>query len=145
MGKRFSAPLIFKALSILMHFRCDQKCINWFAFTLPFWWIFDCPHWNVASCDVSWTLCTCYKQMCLQYFKSLFSFWYVFDCFWPSIQYNTYTSFHFDPLPIKFPNRSVFDENAQHVSVEGRPTCIEMKAFSNENVSVWKGPKPLEN
>ena len=61
---------------------------------------------------------------------------------------HTYTiriCFHFDPLPIKFSNQWVFDENAHHVSVEGRPTCIEMKALSNKNVSVWKGPKPLEN
>ena len=48
--------------------------------------------------------------------------------------------FRFDPLSRAFSNRCVFDENAQRISVDGRPKCIEMYAFLNKNELVWKGP-----
>ena len=41
--------------------------------------------------------------------------------------------FRFDPLSRAFPNRCVFDENAQRISMDGRPKLSEMCAFSNEN------------
>ena len=34
--------------------------------------------------------------------------------------------FSFDPLPWTFLNRCVFDENAQRISVDGRPKRIEL-------------------
>ena len=49
--------------------------------------------------------------------------------------------FHLYPLSRVFSNRYVFDENAQHFSVDRRPKRIEMYAFSNENALVWTGPK----
>ena len=54
--------------------------------------------------------------------------------------------FRFDPLSRAFSNRCVFIEkaqigNAQVISVNGKPKRIEMYAFSNENASVWTGPK----
>ena len=51
--------------------------------------------------------------------------------------------FPFDPLSREFSNRCVFDENAAHYSVVGRPKRIEMFAISNENALVWTGPKPI--
>ena len=47
--------------------------------------------------------------------------------------------FRFDPLSRAFSNRCVFDENAQRISVDGRPKCIEMYAVSNENALMWRG------
>ena len=41
--------------------------------------------------------------------------------------------FRFDPLSRAFPNRCVFDENAQRISMDRRPKLSEMWAFSNEN------------
>ena len=35
---------------------------------------------KIACCDVSRTLCACYKHTRLRYFRSSFSFWCVFDC-----------------------------------------------------------------
>ena len=40
--------------------------------------------------------------------------------------------FRFDPLSRAFSNRCVCDENAQRISVDGRPKRIEMYAFSKE-------------
>ena len=51
--------------------------------------------------------------------------------------------FRFDPLSRAFSNRCVFDENAQRVSVDGRPKRIKMYAFSNKNALVWTGPYKL--
>ena len=48
--------------------------------------------------------------------------------------------FRFDPLSRAFSNRCVFNENAQRISVDGRPKRIEMYAFLNKNELVWKGP-----
>ena len=45
--------------------------------------------------------------------------------------------FRVDPLLRTFSNRCVFDENAQRISVDGRPKRIEMYAFSQENAIVW--------
>ena len=42
--------------------------------------------------------------------------------------------FRFDPLSRAFSNRCVFDENAQCVSVVGRPKRMEMYAI------MWTGP-----
>ena len=48
--------------------------------------------------------------------------------------------FRFDPLSRAFSNRRcVFNENAQRISVDGRPKRIEMYAFSMENALVWMG------
>ena len=49
--------------------------------------------------------------------------------------------FCFDPLSTVFSNRCVFGENAQSISVVGRPKRIKMYAFSNEKAFVWTGPK----
>ena len=54
--------------------------------------------------------------------------------------------FRFDPLSRAYSNRCVFIENAQLenaqvISVNGKPKQIEMYAFSNGNASVWTGPK----
>ena len=43
--------------------------------------------------------------------------------------------FRFDPL-----SRALQIENAQRMSVEGRPKHIEMCAFSSENALVWMRP-----
>ena len=43
----------------------------------------------------------------------------------------------FDPLSKAVSNRCVFDENTQCINVDGRPTRIEMYAFSKENALVW--------
>ena len=43
--------------------------------------------------------------------------------------------FRFDPL-----SRALQIENAQHMSVEGRPKHTEMCAFSSENALVWMRP-----
>ena len=45
----------------------------------------------------------------------------------------------FDPLSRAFSNRCVFDENAQRISVNGRPKRIKMYAFSNENALGRRG------
>ena len=85
---------------------------------------------RIASCDVNWTLCACYKYTRLRYFQSLLSF--------STVRTNTICMrFRVDPLLRTFPNRCVFDENAQRISVEGRPKRIEMYAFSHENALVW--------
>ena len=39
-----------------------------------------------------------------------------------------------------FLNRCVFVENGQRISVDGKPKCIEMYAFSNENALDWTRP-----
>ena len=39
--------------------------------------------------------------------------------------------FRFDPLSRAFSNRCVFNENAQRISVDGRPNLIEMYGFSS--------------
>ena len=54
--------------------------------------------------------------------------------------------FRFDPLSRAFSNRCVFNENAQIenaqlISVDGKPKRIEMYAFSNENALGWTGSK----
>ena len=94
---------------------------------------------RIARChgDVSWT----YKHTRLRYFRSSFSFWSVFRPF-STVHTNTICMrFRFDPLSRAFSNRCVFDENAQRISVDGRPKRIEMYAFSNKNALVWwKGP-----
>ena len=41
--------------------------------------------------------------------------------------------FCFDSLSREFSNQCVFDENTWHISVDRRPTSIEVYAFSNEN------------
>ena len=43
--------------------------------------------------------------------------------------------FRFDPPSRAFSNRCVFDENAQRVSVDGKPKRIEMHAFSKRKRS----------
>ena len=56
-------------------FRCHPKRIDRFQSTLKRSKTID-----IARCDVSWTLCACYKHTRLRYF---WSFWCVFDC--PSV------------------------------------------------------------
>ena len=93
---------------------------------------------RIARCqgDVSWT----YKHTRPRYFRSSFSFWCVFRPF-STVHTNTISmSFRFDPLSRAFSNRCVSDENAQHISVDGRPKRIEMYAFLDKNALVWKGP-----
>ena len=68
--------------------------------------------------------------------------WDIFDnCFhydaFSSVHTNTICMrFRFDPLSRAFSNRCV-------ISADGRPKRIEMYTFSNENSSVWTGPKRL--
>ena len=45
--------------------------------------------------------------------------------------------FRFDPPSRAFSNRCVFDENAQRISVDGKPKRIEVHAFQNENPLFW--------
>ena len=40
--------------------------------------------------------------------------------------------------------KSVFNENAQRISVDGRLKRIEMYAFTNENALVWTGPEIIK-
>ena len=62
---------------------------------------------------------------------SSFSFWCVFDR-------PVYVSvrFRFDPPSRAFSNRCVFNENAQRISVEGKPKRIEVHAFSKRKGSI---------
>ena len=48
--------------------------------------------------------------------------------------------FSFDSLSKAFLNGYIFHENAQHISVEGRPERIQMYAFSNNDALMWTGP-----
>ena len=45
--------------------------------------------------------------------------------------------FRFDPPSRAFSNRCVFDDNAQRISVDGKPKRIEVYAFQNENALFW--------
>ena len=49
--------------------------------------------------------------------------------------------FRFDPFSRAFENLCVFNENAQRISVDGRPKRIEMYAFSKEKAFGWTEPK----
>ena len=51
--------------------------------------------------------------------------------------------FRFDPISRAFSNRSVFDENAQWISVDGR--LSEMYEFSNDNALVWTRCKNVDD
>ena len=91
-----------------------------------------------VRCDVSCTLCECYKHTLLRYFRSSYSFWFFFFYrFRPSeiIRYVHTNKMHFcfDPLARAFSNRCDSDENSQRISVDRRPKHIEMYAFSNED------------
>ena len=81
---------------------------------------------DIARCDVSWTLCACYKHTRLRYF---WSFWCVFDC-------PHYCEMYAFSQERAFLSQCVFDENAQRISMDRRVKRIEMYAFSNENTSV---------
>ena len=48
--------------------------------------------------------------------------------------------FRFDPL-----SRALQIENAQRMSVDGRPKRIEMCAFSSESALVWMGPQGVDH
>ena len=52
--------------------------------------------------------------------------------------------FRFDSLSRAFLNGYIFHENAQLISVEGRPERIQMYAFSNNNALMWTGPNWVE-
>ena len=88
---------------------------------------------RIVRCGVSWTLCACYKHTRLRYFGHRFHF----VAFSTVFAFNTKMICCFDPLSRAFSDRCVFDENAQRINVDGRPTRIEMYAFSNENALVW--------
>ena len=67
---------------------------------------------------------------------------YAFSTFFDGWQLYDMSRIRFDPLSREFSNRRVFDENAQRISVDGRPKRIEMYAtFSNENALVLTCPK----
>ena len=51
--------------------------------------------------------------------------------------------FRFDPISRAFSKRSVFDENAQWISVDGRHS--EMYEFSNDNALVWTRCKNVDD
>ena len=51
--------------------------------------------------------------------------------------------FRFGPISTAFSNRSVFDENAQWISVDGRHS--EMYEFSNDNALVWTRCKNVDD
>ena len=93
----------------------------------------------IARCDVSWTLCACYKRTRLRYFRSSFSL---------DTSSTVYTNticmhFRFDPLSFKSVFKSMrFRWNgAKRISADGRPKRVELHAFSNENALVCAGPK----
>ena len=67
---------------------------------------------------------------------------YNFDVFSTFLTDAISMRFLFDPLSKTLSNRCVFHENAQRISVDGRPERIEMYAFSNENLLAWTVPKP---
>ena len=79
---------------------------------------------RIARCDVSWTICACFKHTRMGYFRSSFSFWSVL---------NVHTNmicicFLFDPLSRAFSNRCVFDEKAHRIIVDGKPSwCTPFK------------------
>ena len=134
------------------------KCLTFFSFppaTLRpcphYRSIYSCPHYRfdafstvhtktfesdrIARCDVSWTLCACYKHTHLRWFRS--SFW--FGMFWTVHTNTTCMRFRFYPLSRAFSNRRVFDVNVRCISVNRRRKRIEMYAFSKENALVWMG------
>ena len=71
------------------------------------------------------------KHTRLRFFWSSFSFGCVFDRQVDCDNNAIRIRFPFDPL-----SREFFDENAQPISVVGRPKRIEMYAISNENALV---------
>ena len=95
--------------------------------------------YRIARCDVSWTLCACYKRTRLRYFLSSFSL---------DTSSTVYTIIRYVCISVlihlvskAFSNRCVFDENSQHISADGRPKRVELYAFSNENALVCAEPK----
>ena len=66
----------------------------------------------------------------------------VFLTFFDRSHLHDMSRIRFDPLSREFSNRRVFDDEAQRISVDGRPKRIEMYvAFSNENTLVLTRPK----
>ena len=66
----------------------------------------------------------------------------VFSTFFDGSHLHDMSRIRFDPLSREFSNRRVFVENAQRISVDGRPKRIEMyAAFSNENALGLTRPK----
>ena len=92
---------------------------------------------RIARCDVSRTL---YAHATKTQACAIFGHCFHFDAL-SIVHTNTICMrFCFDPLSRAFSNRCVLNENAQRISVDGRPKSIEMYAFSNENTLAWKGP-----
>ena len=95
--------------------------------------------YRIARCDVSWTLCACYKRT-----RSCDIFGHPFH----SIRLRPSTLIRYVCISVlihlvskAFSNRCVFDENSQHISADGRPKRVELYAFSNENALVCAEPK----
>ena len=73
-----------EALSTLMRFRCHRTRASINSRSHYCFDVFSTVHTRtleidrIARCDVSWTLCACYKHTRLRYFRSPFSFSCVF-------------------------------------------------------------------
>ena len=52
-----------------MRFRFHPNCIDRFASTLPFWCVFDCPHWNVRKQQT----CTLWRMLNSKLQKNTYS------------------------------------------------------------------------
>ena len=63
-----------------------------------------------------------------------------FDAFSIVLTMTICMRFRFYPLSSAFSDRCVFDENAQHSSVDGRLKRVQMYVFSNENALLWTRP-----
>ena len=83
----------------------------------------------------------CYKHNRLWYFRSSFSFLCLFDLF-RRLTIIRYVAHSFWSTFKRVFKSTHFDENAQRISVDGRPKRIEMYAtFSNENslvLTCWR-------
>ena len=109
----------------VMRFRCHRKRIDPFASTLPFWCVFEYPHWNIRKrCDVS----AFYKSMRQRYWVIVFIL-----IRFPNVHTDRIClRSRIEPLSRTFLTRCVFDENAQRIAgVDGRPKRI--------SVLVWTG------
>ena len=96
---------------------------------------FENEYW-IARCQASKTLSHATNTIACDIFGHRFHF-DAFSTFFDGSHLHDMSRIRFDPLSREFSNRCVFDENAQRISVDGRPKRIEMyAAFSNENALV---------
>ena len=126
-----------------VHTNAFSERIDRFTSTLPFWCVYDSTHRKtfeddrMARCDVCRRKLDSLRMLQTDAF-AIFPFTvFILMRFQPSSTVHIdmmYNRFRFDPLSRAFSNRWVFDEYAQHVSVDGRRknVCV----FKRKRISV---------